>query len=345
MQILTKKYEVLTEYRKEEIMSVAYAVDTGNFNIKTENFEFPANYLEFPTYPVWVDKDEVFEIDGKFYALQKGVPNYYADKTINERYFNLTMFALAKEIYNKNKDEDPEKSAGMLRDIVLLAGLPPAHMLNADTRNKYIAYFKTNGEVTTVKYMDRLFNIRISDVILNAQCYAACVAYVGQLELQPHTVIIDIGGHTVDVIGLDMDPVTKQSKINKNFVFSIDAGTDVLFNEVEGQMAKYNIMFDETTLNVMLSGDQKMIDGLYLSDACEREILDITQKFVMDKIIGALIRKGMHLNNYMAVFVGGGSILLEKTIEETAGEYIAEMVFIRDTKANVKGYKALYRHH
>ena len=82
-----------------------FPIDHGNSAMKTVNFVFPSGLIDNPIRPP-VDT-EMLEFDGKFWTLSGQRISYMRDKTKDERYFMLTLFAIAKEL------GVPVKFAGM----------------------------------------------------------------------------------------------------------------------------------------------------------------------------------------------------------------------------------------
>ena len=94
------------------------AIDHGNFAVKTPTFSFVSGLSEHTVKPPMAD--EIMEYDGKYWTLSEKRINYMRDKTQDERYFILSLFAIAKEL-EKNGSPEP------IRKIDLAVGLPPEH--------------------------------------------------------------------------------------------------------------------------------------------------------------------------------------------------------------------------
>lgn len=139
------------------------AIDHGNYAIKTINHSFVAGLSEHTVKPPMTD--EIMEYDGRFWTLTGNRLSYMRDKTQDERYFVLTLFAIAKEL----------ESAGRLsafETIDLAVGLPPEHY--GILKNKFAQYFKRTGTVNFV-YKDNPVSIIIRNVCVYPQAYAAVV--------------------------------------------------------------------------------------------------------------------------------------------------------------------------
>lgn len=98
------------------------AIDHGNKQIKTNHRTFTSGFCESVTPPPF-GKDVLF-YKGKYYTLSdKRIP-YMRDKTADERYFILTLFAIAFELKERRHTDET-------CDIELAVGLPPAHFRNS----------------------------------------------------------------------------------------------------------------------------------------------------------------------------------------------------------------------
>lgn len=79
------------------------SVDTGNKLIKTDNMEFDAGVEVLDQMPG--EREEVISYKGNYYRITSRRPAYLEDKTEDERYFILVLFAIAKELEHMNEPE------------------------------------------------------------------------------------------------------------------------------------------------------------------------------------------------------------------------------------------------
>ena len=98
------------------------SVDTGNKMIKTEHYEFNSGIDVLDTIPG--ENDEVIEFGGKYYRTTNRRISYMEDKTEDDRYYILTLIAIAKELDTMKKEA--VLAPNELIEIELLVGLPPA---------------------------------------------------------------------------------------------------------------------------------------------------------------------------------------------------------------------------
>ena len=138
-----------------------FPIDHGNSAMKTVNFVFPSGLIDNPIRPP-VDT-EMLEYDGKFWTLSGQRISYMRDKTKDERYWILTLFAIAKEL-EKSGNTSPMVEAD------LAVGLPPEHYA---LRQRFADYFK-RGRVNFV-YNGAPICLLIRHVFVYPQAYAAVV--------------------------------------------------------------------------------------------------------------------------------------------------------------------------
>lgn len=98
-------------------------VDTGNKMIKTDTLEFNAGVEILDQMPG--EREEVILYEGQYYITTSRRISYMEDKTEDERYFILTLFAIGKEMEAMETQERMIPNG--LIEIELLVGLPPAH--------------------------------------------------------------------------------------------------------------------------------------------------------------------------------------------------------------------------
>lgn len=134
------------------------SVDTGNKMIKTEHYEFNSGIDVLDTIPG--ENDEVIEFGGKYYRTTNRRISYMEDKTEDDRYYILTLIAIAKELDTMKKEA--VLAPNELIEIELLVGLPPAHY--GKYRKKFQQYFQRDGKVVGFKYGGTSYQILIHEV-------------------------------------------------------------------------------------------------------------------------------------------------------------------------------------
>ena len=165
------------------------AIDHGNKQIKTINCEpFTSGLLESDTQPFGKD---VLMYKGKYYQVTDQRIPYRKDKTEDERFFILTLFAIAKEI-----EEQGFYHPGVMR-VQLAVGLPPAYY--GTHYQSFIRYFLERGTVS-FSYRGKTYSILIDNVGCYPQSYAAALTMFQTLSAIPKALVLDIGGMTADYL-------------------------------------------------------------------------------------------------------------------------------------------------
>ena len=294
------------------------AIDHGNYSIKTPHFSFVSGLTEHTVRPPMAD--EVLEYDGKYWALTGQRLPYMRDKTRDDRYFVLSLFAIAKEL----------SAAGAntaLEQIDLAVGLPPEHY--GMLRERFAQYFRRYGTVNFV-YNNQPMSIVVRNVFVYPQAYAAVVPQCGQLLKTLRMFVVDIGGYTTDVLLL------RNGKPDLQFCRSLESGVITMNNDVIGKIsAQHDMRIEDEHIYAVLRGQETI-----LPESVKRAIREAAQQHAKD-ILDKLRELQVDLRTNPAIFIGGGSILFRPLIESTG--LVASASFVEDTKANAVGYELLAR--
>ena len=133
-------------------------VDHGNKQIKTVHGEpFVSGLQQSLTRPF----GQSLQYCGTYYTLSNERIPFHKDKTEDDRFFVLTLIAIAAE--------------------------------------KFTAYFQGRGLVEFM-YGDKHYTISIEDVACYPQAYAAAATMLHALLDDPKAVVLDIGGFTADYL-------------------------------------------------------------------------------------------------------------------------------------------------
>ena len=187
---------------------IIIGIDHGNGNIKTKHCVFPCGFKRQDTKPSELFSTDILTYRGNYYSLTKSRFPYEIDKTKNENCLILTLFAIAKELKERAREEKKEfdwkTSFGNFigKDVVLAVGLPPAHLeKQQESFKKYFLDAARYG--IEFHYNGKLFQFHIKEVLIFPQDYAAAVIYREALIKKYSSVYcIDIGDGTVDLLAL-----------------------------------------------------------------------------------------------------------------------------------------------
>lgn len=142
------------------------SVDHGNKSIKTPNTLFTSGLISSEGLQGF--KTDYICWNGRYYTLTEQRISYLRDKTEDERFYVLTLFAIAKELERRKAAETLDPI-----DITLLIGLPPAHYEQLHSR--FEQYFLRRREAIDFEYNGKYYSIRISKVLSYPQAFAAAV--------------------------------------------------------------------------------------------------------------------------------------------------------------------------
>lgn len=295
------------------------SIDHGNKQIKVIHHEpFTSGVIAGNTKPF---HGESLLYQGTYYTLSNQRIPYRRDKTDDERFFILTLFAIAYELQNM-----PLTHTETI-PIQLAVGLPPAHY--GTQRAKFSAYFLNRGPIQFV-FQEIEFCILIDEVSCYPQSYAAAVTVFQSLQNSPRALIVDIGGFTVDYLQLC------NGRIDLNICDSLESGVILLYNKIRSKVAaELDLLLDEDEIDAILLGHPTS-----QPDTIQKRIINEAHDFTND-LLSDLRERRLELKSGHIVFSGGGALLLRKQIETSAK--VAHPIFIDDVTANVRGFQLLYQ--
>ena len=295
------------------------AVDHGNKQIKTESRIFTSGLRESDTRPPF--GDDVLKYKGKYFTLSdKRIP-YMRDKTGDDRFYILTLFAIAFEI------EDTGRYETDVIPVQLLVGLPPAHF---GAQYEHFEKYFTRGEVEEFELHGKKFEIYISGATAFPQAFAAAMPVFSRISGYPKAMVIDIGGFTADYL------LIKNGQADLSVCDTLENGVIILYNQISARInSELDMLLEESDIDTILKDESNE----YSNDV-KRIVFDAAQVFISD-LFGKLRERMIDLRSGKAVFVGGGSILLRKQIE--ASGKVASPIFVDKISANAKGYELLYK--
>ena len=215
------------------------AVDHGNKQIKlaSGNRVFTSGLRESDACPPF--GDDILKYKGKYYTVsEKRIP-FMRDKSTDDRFYILTLFAIAYEI------EDAGRYESGVIPIHLLAGLPPAHF--GTQYERFEKYFKRGIE--EFEFHGKLFKINIHDVTSYPQAFAAVMPVINLINTNPKVVVVDLGGFTADYL------MVKNGQADLTVCDSLEHGVIVLYNQIIGKVnSELDILLDESDVDAILKG-------------------------------------------------------------------------------------------
>jgi plasmid segregation protein ParM len=291
------------------------SIDHGNYAIKTQTDAFIAGLTEYSVKPPLAE--DIIEYEGSYWTLTGSRISYMRDKTKDERYFILTLFALAREILRRGE-------IAPYIEIDLAVGLPPEHY--STLRDKFSVYFKRSG--VKFVYNGIPFCLSINRVLVYPQAYAAVIPQTGRLRVMQRLFIVDIGGYTTDVLLL------RHGKPDLQFCRSLEMGVITMNNEIIGKVsARHDMKIEEEHIVSVIHGNETI-----LPDDVKKTIIESAAGHT-NKIIDKLRELLVDLRANPVIFVGGGSSLFTDYINNSPMVVKAE--YLADPRANAVGYSML----
>ena len=269
-----------------------FAIDHGNSAIKTPDFVFTSGLTDYPVKsPAETD---VLEFGGTFWTLSGERIPYMRDKTKDERFFILSLFAIAKELRQR-------EALQPMVEAELAIGLPPEHY---ELRNRFAEYFK-RGTVQ-FKFNDTPISLMIRQVLVYPQAYAAVVPQAQIIQQNPRTFVVDIGGFTTDVLLL------RGVQPDMQFCRSLEMGAIPMANGIIGRVsALHDIKIDDDHIADVIQGRPTI-----LPDDVQ-ETIRATVKSYAAGILDKLRELQVDLRATPAIFTGGGAALFRSFLESS----------------------------
>ncbi len=295
------------------------SIDHGNKQIKTNRRTFVAGLHESDTKPPF--GQNVLYYNGKYYTLSDRRIPYMRDKTVDERYFILTLFAVAFELAGTSYKADE------VADVQLAIGLPPAHY--GSQYERFEKYF-LNRNIIDFSLDDKPYSVYISKAMCFPQAYAAVMPIYQRIRQYPKVAVLDIGGFTADYL------IVKNGEADLSACDSLDNGIITLYNSIKSKInADFDMLLDESDIDAILKEQPTEYDESVI------EIVEEQAQAFINDLFGKLRERMIDLRSGKAVFVGGGSILLKRQIE--ASGKVNTPIFVDEISANTKGYELLFK--
>lgn len=313
---------------------ITISVDTGNKNVKSEHYTMNTAFSESKT--LIAGKNDALYFNGKYYTTTSNRIAYMRDKTVDDRFFILTLFAVAKELAYSIEHGELEYHSGGALDITLLVGLPPAHM--QQLMRSFKRYLRRGGEYFGMRYGKYTFMVRFARVRVYPQCYAAAIYGCKNLLDYRRTIAIDIGGMTEDVLMYEKD-AEGNLVMNTDVLASLEHGVIKLFRKIEQDCNVLGVSLsaqDEDIIEDAIMGKQTM-----LPKNCTEMIRRDAAVFA-EECISSVQELVSNIRTCFVFICGGGAILLKPYLEEAAKKMLGQYLIIEDAKANVKGYKLMH---
>lgn len=265
-------------------------IDHGNYAMKTAHFTFPSGAAAYVHEPY--TKSNVLEYAGKYYVCGTGRQPLLRDKTETERYYLLTLAALAKELQYRRISGQTE--------VWIAAGLP----LTSYGRDKagFQRYLLQKNPVC-FRYEGRPYEVRIRGASVFPQGFSALALYMELLQDEPSVILADIGGWTVDVMRIDRGTPDAES------CRSLELGMLRCMDEIAEQIRRdHGISVTTAQIEAVLAGERCSMAGQV------RSTIQDGGRAYTERLLSAMLESGFDAGAMPALFMGGGAVLLKRCI-------------------------------
>lgn len=294
---------------------IIIGIDHGYAAMKTAHCSFPTGLVAYTHEPY--SSDHVLEYDGQFYVIGSGRQALQKDKTATESYYLLTLAAIAMELEARKLPGEAE--------VILAAGLP----LTSFGRDKkaFRQYLLRDSKPIDFRYEGRPYRITIRDVQLFPQGYSAVIWQPELLE-QPSVIVADIGGWTVDLMGVD------NQVPNAATCRSLELGVIRCLNEISEQLRR--------TLGLSLTNAQieSVLRGT--PSSLSREVRELIQKEAeryTARLLSAIQECGLDYRAMPMILLGGGASLFKSHVPPASAP--CRLFLLDDVTLNAKGFERL----
>ncbi len=292
-------------------------VDHGNRVIKGISGESKSRYLsgiaqhEFEP----LSKSNLLILNDTYYTIGENRINLQFNKTETEDFFILTLPCIA----DKFKDQGVRSG-----NVILGVGLPiSAFNLKEEFRKYFIR------DLVKFNYEGIEYCVNIKDTHVFPQSYSAFLTDFNSYKDISQIVVFDWGSATTDII------VVERGRLITSSAICLNNGLIFLYKEIQQDLIKRNIKISETQIEEVIKGDTP----IFVSKEIQELIIDKTRKYVQ-RVISEVRENNVEMEINPVLFVGGGSQLLEKYINEVKGVSVCAFM---DEYSNAKGYEMLAR--
>lgn len=293
------------------------SVDTGNRLIKTPHVSFNTGIVRHGKRPPAIKTDMLYF--GEYFTITEQRTPYLKDKTVDDTYFLLTLFAIGKELQRL----EPNRNSVICENIFLAVGLPPSHL--PLYKDSFAEYFLSGGRNVKFQYNDQWFHIEISRVVVYPQGFSAAADILDRVKMFPKSYVVDIGGYTSDVILLS------NGRPDMSFCHSFSFGVIHMDNDIKRVVsARHDVELEDDHVEATLRGNTTLPAHI------QSTIRDEAVRYA-NGLIRTLKEKGVNVDINMLIFIGGGALLFKEVLSKAC----PNTIFKDDVCANAIGYAKL----
>lgn len=234
---------------------------------------------------------ETMNYDGKNYIIGEEAEDYNYSFTKNNLHHKIMLYYCLARHCNPYGEFD------------IITGCPLATYMNKNEQEKYINYIKNDSKPIIIAYKNKERTFIINNVIIVPESIGG---YINDYNESKNKVrgVIDIGG-----LNINCGIYDKGNPI-KGKMFTLNLGTHILIKNIQQAVLRENEeMINYYMCNHYLMKPEDMEANMY-------KIFDKECYNFVEKIKRTLIKNEWELNRLDLRFIGGGSLLLKKYIND-----------------------------
>lgn len=256
------------------------------------------------------------ELDGGKYMVGEGIiDNYNFETTKNNLHHKLCIYTAVANVVSKPNEK-----------IHLVVGYPSSDFVNVEQRDDYLKLINSELPVSMI----------VNDEVKTFEIVSLSV-YPEGIALKPRIKNANRRVHVVDIGGQNINYRDYDAKGNTLVSYSLDeAGINHLEEYIKKELRRF-VKADKVsveaidTINAIKNCEIVEVSDEFLTnyentkDFMENTIFDFIEK----NILGQLISNGANLyqRGNLIIFTGGGSLLLQKYLEEALENNQGNMYF------------------
>lgn len=291
---------------------IIVGIDLGNSSIKTVNTVLPGDIKRISGKAL---NGDCIEVDGTYYSLE-GHGSYVVDRTGDEKMYIQVATACLNELQNQGV-----KIGGRDISVVIGIGIAPQHWNKLN--EKYKKYFQSRRNMT-VRYQEKMVKFSIEDVYVMPQGIAGIIGTGDYKKLHNQTVVVDIGGGTLDILSFQ-DKKLQESQVCSE-VFGMEQAYEIVKHHLNDRFCRD---ISQVAFESYIKGKQ------WLSEELE-DTVDEALKEYCAEVIHTIERKKIDLSICNVIVMGGGAHVMKKYshLDERTS-------YILNVNANAYGYEVM----
>lgn len=306
------------------------SVDLGNKNVKTPELLFLSGLEAYDSNPATMFfQNDCLYYEGKYYTVGSHRIEYTREKYTDDRFFVLTLMAIAEEIKRRGLKGDNY-------EIELILSLPPSHYRTQHEKLKN--YMMAKGQHVNFMFNNNPMSVTFKTVIVFIQGHAALYTRPNLIKEEPLIMLHDIGGFTWDYLSV------RNGEPEKDIMKTLELGIIPFYNSFnEYTTSEHNLHLTEDDIDNLIK-NRTLPSNLA---AIQTQVLDKLDTMVLQYLkqgFTTFAENKIELKMYTNVFIGGAALIFKPYILQLQKEgLLGKVIFIEDVHANAKGAQILYK--